>query len=190
MKRCWIVGLLLATSYVHGQSCYTTSVLSPTPLMGNSGEVFRTADGALFQVVGSYEYLYEYFPSVQICPGAGRMLVAGKQIGIVRVGNSAARDPRAGRDMPSPPLRAGADITVVLRVRGCDYFLANGRQGYYLLEWYGGHDPDQGDGILNELATYGFKDVLYSSGQNGRVYVDDYWLSKDSALEKLRNKCR
>lgn len=82
-----------------------------------------------------------------------------------------------------------APIRVVLRLSGCDYFIADGPQGFYLLEWYGGHDPDRGDGILGEIRSYGFRNILYAQGQEGRVYVDDYLLGKDRALEKLREKC-
>jgi hypothetical protein len=62
--------------------------------------------------------------------------------------------------------------------------------GYYLLEWYGGYDPQKGDRIHGELATYGFQDVIYSNGQSGRVYVDDYLLSKERVITKVREKCR
>ena len=42
--------------------CFRTSVMSPTPLMGNHGEIFRTLEGLIFEVIGSYEYLYAYYP--------------------------------------------------------------------------------------------------------------------------------
>jgi len=169
--------------------------MSPSPLMGNHGEVFRTAQGALFEVVGSYEYLYAYYPQVTICPGQGKMLVQGKTVGVV------AMQPAPRRSAPSEGMKNGdgarerrqatrAPITVALRARSCDYFVADGPQGYYLLEWYGGHDPSQGDGIYGDLSGYGMKDVLYDNGRDGRLYIDDYLLSKDSVLEKLREKCR
>lgn len=53
--------------------------------MGNDGEVFRTSEGALYQVVASYEYLYAYYPEVTICPDRRRMMVEDKVIGIVPV---------------------------------------------------------------------------------------------------------
>lgn len=60
-----------------------------------------------------------------------------------------------------------------------------------MLEWYGGHDPDEGDTIAGDISGYGFKDVFYlSSSSSGRVYVDDYGLSKSSAVEKLLRHCR
>lgn len=169
--------LALLSCSSQGQDCYRTSVTAPTPLMGNHGEVFRTAEGQTYEVVGSYEYLYAYYPTVTICPSRGKMSVEGKTIGVSLL-----------------PVRASgqtnASITVVARVRGCDYFVADGPRGYYVLEWYGGYDPDKGDLIYGDIRTYGFKDVLYARERKGRLYVEDYLLSKDNALEKLLEKCR
>ncbi len=72
---------------------------------------------------------------------------------------------------------------------GCDYVVADGPHGYYLLEWYGGHDPNEGDIIIGPINGYGFKDVCYPSHGEGRVYVDDYLLSKSRAFEELHQKC-
>lgn len=81
---------------------------------------------------------------------------------------------------------------VVLYLAGCrSYFIADGPRGYYLLEWYGGYDPSKGDVIVGDIGSYGFKDVYYpNQGREGRVYVDDYLLSKDRAIEKYREKCQ
>jgi hypothetical protein len=80
---------------------------------------------------------------------------------------------------------------VVLYKSGCrSYFIAEGPRGFYLLEWYGGYDPSKGDVIVGEIGSYGFKDVYYSKqDRKGRIYVDDYLLSKDRVLEKYRGKC-
>lgn len=163
--------------------------------MGNHGELFRTVDGTVFEVVGSYEYLYAYYPQVTICPGRGKMMVDGKTIGITAVqpASRKAAPPAAKRSGETKQERSQAAmalIKIVLRTQGCDYFVADGPRGYYLLEWYGGHDPDRGDGILEEVSGYGFKNVLYDGGQEGKVYVDNYMLSKDSVLEKLGEKCK
>jgi hypothetical protein len=191
----WLFSILISFADAQAQACFKTSVMAPSPLMGNHGEIFRTAEGAIYEVVGSYEYLYAYYPEVTICPARGRMLVEGKTLGIQAVQPAARRAPvptnkKKGEEKLERPLATVAPITVVVRVRSCDYFIADGPQGHYLLEWYGGHDPDRGDGIYGQLGTYGFKDVFYDGGQEGRLYIDDYLLSKDSALEKLGEKCR
>lgn len=172
--------------------------MAPSPLMGNHGEIFKTSDGGVFEVVGSYEYLYAYYPEVTICLGHGKMLVEGKTVGIraLQVGAPSNQSPRTNRSEPSrttPQSRApsaDAPITVALRISGCDYFIADGPNGYYILEWYGGYDPEKGDGIFGEIRGYGFRNVLYANGREGRLYVDDYALSQSNALEKLRDHCK
>jgi hypothetical protein len=80
---------------------------------------------------------------------------------------------------------------VVLYQRGChSYFIADSSRGFYLLEWYGGYDPSKGDVIVGDIASYGFKDVYYPrQDREGRIYVDDYALSKSRVLEKYQEKC-
>jgi len=167
------------------QNCYSTSILSPAPFLGNNGEIFRTTDGKIWEVKFAYEYLYEYYPQVYIC-NESKLMVSGKSIDIVLVGSTNTRQ-------QDPARRADFPVKIILKPRGCrDYFLADGDSGgVYLLEWYGGYDPDVGDAIVGDLRSYGFKDVIYpANGSTGRVYVDDYMLSRSRAVEKLREKCR
>jgi hypothetical protein len=85
----------------------------------------------------------------------------------------------------------GDRAEVVIQKRGCgDYFVADGPNGHYLLEWYGGHSPSEGDVIIGPINSYGFKDVCYPGHGQGRVWVDDYLLSRNRALEKYTEKCR
>ena len=83
------------------------------------------------------------------------------------------------------------EAEIVLYNSGCrSYFVADGPKGFYLLEWYGGFDPAKGDIIVGDIASYGFKDVYYpNQKQDGRIWVDDYMLSKDRVLEKYYQKC-
>jgi hypothetical protein len=161
--------LSLASAVVSAQTCFRTSVMAPSPLMGNHGEIFRTIGGTLFEVVGSYEYLYAYYPEVTICPVIGKMLVEGKTVGIRAVGGGTPNPPQPipapgdapSKTSPSKRSRSGdAPIEIVLRVSGCDYFVADGPNGYYILEWYGGYDPGKGDGIYGEIRSYGFKNII------------------------------
>ena len=85
----------------------------------------------------------------------------------------------------------GDRAEVVVAIRGCrDYFIADGPNGQYLLEWYGGHSPSRGDIIIGPINSYGFKDVCYPGKGTGRVWVDDYLLSKSRAQEKYLEKCQ
>ena len=122
------------------------------------------------------------------------MVVEGKIVGIRALSHLPPGTPSSGGSTSEPkprrPQRNEAANTVELRKRGCDYFIVEGPRGYYLIEWHGGYDPDKGDGILGDIGGYGFKDILYRGGQSGRIYVDDYLLSKDRVLEKFNEKCR
>jgi len=79
---------------------------------------------------------------------------------------------------------------VTHRISGCDYFLVSARSGYAVLEWYGGHDPDKGDTVVGAFESYGMHEI-YDETSDGEttVWVEDYWLSKDAALEKLAERC-
>ena len=164
----------------HAQSCFETNITAPSPFMGNNDEVFKTGDGGIWQVKYAYEYLYEYYPSVVIC-GETKLILKGKTIDIVKVGQGSPN----GRGRSSPT----SSIKVILKPSGCrGYFLADGDSGgIYLLEWYGGYDPVVGDNLIGDIKSYGFKDVFYlDKNSKGRVYVDDYMLSRSRAIEKLR----
>ncbi|WGG52163.1 hypothetical protein [Rugamonas sp. DEMB1] len=74
------------------QNCYESSIVSPTPFMGNNGEIFKLADGSVWEVKYEYEYMYEYNPDVIICPGRGRLIVNKKSLNIASVaGRTSAR---------------------------------------------------------------------------------------------------
>jgi len=76
--------------------------------------------------------------------------------------------------------------TVAVTTRGClSRYVVDTPSGYVLAEWYGGHDPDRGDTVEGDLNSYGFKDVLIN-GSSSRAYIDDYMLSRDSVIRKLR----
>ena len=79
---------------------------------------------------------------------------------------------------------------VVYKKSGCDYFIVETNMGYALLEWYGGNYPDKGDVIVGNFESYGFKNVYnLTAGSELRVWVEDYWLSKEDALEQYFENC-
>jgi hypothetical protein len=67
---------------VAARSCFETSITNPTPFMGNHGELFRLANGMIGEVFAEYEYMYEYYPSVTVCPSNSMMIVKGKRLNI------------------------------------------------------------------------------------------------------------
>lgn len=79
---------------------------------------------------------------------------------------------------------------VVYRTSGCDYFVVQSPKGYDVLEWYGGSDPDKGDVLSGNFEEYGMHDIQDSTlDDTVTVWVEDYWLSKADALEKLVEHC-
>lgn len=81
-----VCALLITTSLALAQECYESSILSPSPFMGNNGEIFKLADGSLWEVKYEYEYLYEYYPNVIICPSRGKLAIKGKTLNVEQVG--------------------------------------------------------------------------------------------------------
>jgi len=100
-----LLGVLVTAGRARSQDCYQSSMLSPSPFMGNDGEIFKLADGSLWEVKYEYEYLYEYYPSVIICPSRGKLIVGNKSeslnvqlVSRARMGDSSpkARSNQAG----------------------------------------------------------------------------------------------
>ena len=69
-----ILFFVFSTS-ARAQECYESSIVSPSPFMGNNGEIFKLADGSVWEVKYEYEYLYEYSPSVIVCPNLGKLII-------------------------------------------------------------------------------------------------------------------
>jgi len=80
---------------------------------------------------------------------------------------------------------------VVLNKTGCQSrYVAETPNGYVILEWYGGNDPMEGDTIKGDIESYGMTDFYnVTTGSSGKVWVEDYMMSKSSALEKMENFC-
>ncbi len=106
LKELIIAGALsLTAGFALAQECYESSILSPSPFMGNNGEIFKLADGSIWEVKYEYEYLYEYYPDVIICPSRGKLAIKGKTLNVERVGAEKSTSPKSGsRKAPSPEL--------------------------------------------------------------------------------------
>ena len=66
--------------------CYKNSVKAPVPLLGNHGEVVVMWDGTIWEIVGGeYEYMYEYYPSVILCPKKRLMTIGNKAFKVVPI---------------------------------------------------------------------------------------------------------
>jgi hypothetical protein len=65
-----------------GATCFESSIQKPSPFLGNYGDIFELTDGSLWEVEDGYEYLYEYYPQVVMCPGTGKLVIKGKRISV------------------------------------------------------------------------------------------------------------
>lgn len=97
----WLATLLVVlviAGRASAQDCYQSSILSPSPFMGNNAEIFRLADGSLWEVKYEYEYLYEYYPSVIICPSRGKLIVGKNSLNVQLVSGpkKGASSPKGG----------------------------------------------------------------------------------------------
>lgn len=72
----------LAAPPAIAQDCYFSHIQAPAPFMGNSGEIARLSDGSVWEVTASYEYMYQYYPEVIVCPERGVIVVEGKKISV------------------------------------------------------------------------------------------------------------
>ena len=81
-------------------------------------------------------------------------------------------------------------VKVVSFPSKCDYFIANGNHGYCLLKWYEGYMPCLGDVILGNIDSNGLKNVYYPlKNREGKVYVEDYSISKSRSIEHYKEHC-
>jgi hypothetical protein len=73
---------------------------------------------------------------------------------------------------------------------GCGYYIVETNMGFALLEWFGGSTPSRGDVAVGDYESYGMKDI-YNLTQDSetKVWVDNFWLSKDRAIERYFEKC-
>lgn len=98
-----VLMLMFLAGHLGAQGCYESSILSPTPFMGNNAEILKLADGSLWEVQAEYEYMYAYNPRVMICPSLNKMIVGKKSLRVQLVsgapkdsGSQQRKTPQAG----------------------------------------------------------------------------------------------
>lgn len=89
-----------------------------------------------------------------------------------------------------PTLANAAKGVVVYNKIGCDYYIVETNKGFALLEWFGGNDPNEGDTLVGDFERYGSKDIYnITADRKTRVWVEEFWLSKEEVIEKYFQKC-
>ena len=80
MKKLFVLALILISNITYSQDCYKNTIQSPTPFLGNHGEIVKLADGSVWEIQYQYEYMYEYYPAVIACPSKGTLMVRNKKL--------------------------------------------------------------------------------------------------------------
>ena len=66
--------------------CRETMIREPSPFNANGGEIIKLLDGTIWKEQSyKYLYLYEYHPTIYICPSNHKMIVKDKILDVVRV---------------------------------------------------------------------------------------------------------
>lgn len=67
-----------------------------------------------------------------------------------------------------------------------DYYVIDTGLGCSIVERYGGNVLWKGNKVVGDLESYGFKDIYNLSNRNEtRVYVEDYLLDEEEAIERV-----
>lgn len=79
---------------------------------------------------------------------------------------------------------------VVFIKSGCSYYIVETPMGYALLQWFGGSTPFRGDVLVGDYESYGMKEIYnVTRDSETKVWVDQYWMSKDRIVERYYEKC-
>jgi hypothetical protein len=94
--------------------------------------------------------------------------------------------------LPQGKARVSEGVVVYPPRLGCSYFIVYAPMGYALLQlWsFTAYEPQEGDLIVGEFESYGFKEVINLTRKiSYRVWVDDYFLSSTRVVEKYLRRC-
>lgn len=70
--------------------CFDDVITTPSPFMGNHGEIFKLSNGSVWEVQFAYEYMYEYQPTATVCPNQRTMIVEGTKLQISPISSGRA----------------------------------------------------------------------------------------------------
>ncbi len=80
--------LFLAASSASASTCFESSISAPAPFLGNNNELFRLSNGVTGQIKFEYNYFYDYYPTVIICPDSLVMYHKGKKLSVSNLSNT------------------------------------------------------------------------------------------------------
>ena len=144
------------------QECYESSILSPTPFMGNNGEIFKLSDGSLWEVKYEYEYLYEYYPKVVICPSRGKLSIKGKVLDVLKI--------KAAPSTKSKPKTQNASDPKVIESQIDDDF--EGWEGETIVKLINGQIWEQSEYYYHYHYAFMPKVIIYKTEGGYKMKVD------------------
>jgi hypothetical protein len=142
-------------------SCHESSIMSPTPFMGNNGEIFKLADGSYWEVKYEYEYMYEYYPRVVICPARGTLVIGRKTLNVQQVSS-------AGPPAGVPPVRATTPNVIESRIDG----EFSGWEGETIFSLQNGQIWQQSSYAYKYKYAYSPKILIFKSGSGYKMRVE------------------
>lgn len=116
-----VIAFSFAVTDALAQDCYESTVQSPSPFLGNDGEIVKLSDGSLWEIKYEYSYLYAYYPQVIICPNKGKLAVGSKMLNVTRVGTrkpAAQGKPRPSAKNPEPRQSTESENVIESRIEG------------------------------------------------------------------------
>lgn len=153
-------------------TCYESSVMSPAPFMGNNGEIFKLCDDSFWKVMYEYEYLYEYYPSVVVCPGRGTLVIGSKTLQVQQI---SAPSPTS-----SQPPTASVGSVIESRIDG-DF---SGWDGETVFKLTNGQIWEQASYSYAYHDAYSPQVVIYPSGGEYRLHVEG--MTETIAVRRLK----
>jgi hypothetical protein len=144
-------------------ACVEGTIMSPTPFMGNNGEIFKLADGSIWEVKFEYEYLYEYYPNVLVCGSRGKLYIKTKALNIQQVSAASNQPPATA---PSTARQAPGDIESQIDGE------FNGWEGETIFKLRNGQVWQQRSYSYHYKYAYAPKVLIYRSGAVYKMRVD------------------
>ena len=163
--------MYISTS-LFASDCYESSIMKPSPFMGNNDEVFKLADGSLWKVANSYSYMYAYYPQVVICPSSGKLMVNGKNLTVQQLSGNKSKQRQASKGDDSGVIESNIDGTF------------NGWDGETIFKLRNGQIWQQSSYAYTYHYAYSPQVTIYKSGGSYQMRVDDV----DSSISVTRLK--
>jgi len=134
-------------------ACYEDTIMSPTPFMGNDGEIFKLSNGTIWEVNYEYEYMYEYYPSVTVCPDQGFIIVSGTKLNVSQISGNQS---------------SSSSNVIESRIDG----ESEGFEGDTIFKLINGQIWQQVDGRYKYKYKYSPKVLIYKDGSSYKMSIE------------------